>query len=126
MTNLQILAGLTKSMSENGSNQTPPSHTDSLFEEIRRMNILYKNVDPAAENKAKHYWTTECKKEDNCASLFCNSFATEDGKARFAAYRVETGTYHTPEFSFNAIEHRYKEWIRKLFIKSGKIPAAVD
>ncbi len=149
MTNLQIMGRLTEKMAEaeteNGSLKpeagggsrmqedgsltshlsSPTSQVKEVFEEIRRVNSLYGNVDPGSENKARHYWTVGCDKGD-CPCLFCGSFATEDGKAHFAAYRVETGTYHAPEFSFNAIEHRYKDWIRKLFVKGGKVPVAVE
>lgn len=123
MTNLQIIGKLTELMAD-GSRKSEIG-AEEVFEEIRRMNSLYGNVDPGSENKARHYWTAGCDKGD-CSCLFCGNFATEDGKAHFAAYRVETGTYHAPEFSFNAIEHRYKDWIRKLFVKGGKVPVAVD
>ena len=123
-TNLQILNELAKLMGTEIKDMKP----EEVFEEIRKLNRLYATVNLDSEKEGRHYWTCDTRTCKNCGCkyIFCSDFATEDGKARFAAYRVETGTYPSREFSHNAIEHRYKEWIRKLFVKGGKVPVAVE
>jgi len=61
-------------------------------------------------------------------SLYIESggvFTRLDGKAHFAAYRVKAETCHLEDYRFYAFESRYREWIRKIFLKGRTSPKVI-
>jgi predicted molibdopterin-dependent oxidoreductase YjgC len=119
-TTLEIICQISELMGKNIDILTP----EKAFEEIKKINYLYKGIDLDSKEECKHFWTHDLK-GSCCTALYCGNFATTSGKAIFTTYPVDTKTFYVDDYSINVIESRYREWIKKLFSKEKKIPVIV-
>jgi predicted molibdopterin-dependent oxidoreductase YjgC len=94
---------------------------EDVQDEIKLSNPYYKDCNFEDSSGKVYYWGSDCCNGSE-STFNCCKFATPNGKACFSTYQVSTGTYKAEEYTYNSIDSRYNDMVRKLFLKGKLMP----